>query len=149
MQIKTLSYLAILAIFISAIGGLFIIKDKVVTLSYRLSEVSKQIEQELDTIHISKAEFSYLSSPERLKHLSTKYLALDTVKINQMIKDPAASRPVAMLAASGGEQSNVNLPLISQPPNKWRYKPGPSKYLRTIANQSRGVKSIINAKKAS
>lgn len=129
MLIRIFSYLVFFTVFI-AVYALFAIKDKVITLNYQLNEVLKQINSERDTIHVLKAELSYLSSPDRLRRLSSKYLELETIKISQMIKDPIMSDGEAQ--AMSIESSNIN---FVKHHTKWRYKKGPTKYLQTIANQ--------------
>ena len=128
MLTKVFSYLVFFTVFI-AVYALFTIKDKVVTLNYQLNEVLKQINHERDTIHVLKAELSYLSSSERLRRLSSKYLDLETIKVSQMIKDPIISNGETQIISR--ESSNIN---FIKHETKWRYKKGPAKYLQTIAN---------------
>ena len=68
--------------------SLFMIKDNVMLLRAELGQVKKQIQYEQDTIHILKAELSYLTSPERLRVLSDRYSTLKSIKVSQMIVDP-------------------------------------------------------------
>jgi len=105
---------------------LFTIKDNVMTIRMELSEVNKQIQYESDTIHLLKAELSYLASPERLQELNKDYLSLKDTKVSQMIIDPIKEDNNAVtvqIADSKIRANNI----------KWRYKKGPSKYL-TLAS---------------
>ena len=107
---------------------LFYIKDSVMSIRAELREVSKQVQYESDTIHILKAELAYLTSPERLKRLSSDYLGLKDTKISQMISDPLNTKKekyVKQLASSQLKTSNI----------KWRYKKGSNKYLTMVSSK--------------
>ncbi|MFY9589950.1 cell division protein FtsL [Rickettsia endosymbiont of Halotydeus destructor] len=128
MSIKKFHYLILLVIII-AIYSLFSIKNKVSTLDYQLSSVSKQINDETNNIHLLKAEKAYLIAPLRLKKLANAYLQLDTIKSSQMIKDPLASNNEQYVKFN----QNIN---ISTGSNKWRYKKTVNnKYVQTISSR--------------
>ena len=102
--------------------SLFIIKDNVMMIKYELKEVKKQINSEKDAIKIFKAEFAYLSSPERISVLASKYLVLETSKTAQITRDPLISveqKKERIIADINSRKYNT----------KWRYKKGPAKYL--------------------
>jgi len=109
---------------------LFAIKDKVSSLNYQFGEVTKQVRHERDSIHLLKAEFSYLSSPENLKKLIANCLELETIKITQMIKDPLVTNEDSVVLPA-----NENIKLTAKHNVKWRYKRSGSKYLQTVSNQ--------------
>ncbi|HJD56291.1 MAG TPA: hypothetical protein LFW21_06755 [Rickettsia endosymbiont of Pyrocoelia pectoralis] len=126
MSIKKFHYL-ILLITIIAVCSLFSIKEKVSTLNYQLSSVSKQINNENKNIHILKAEKAYLLSPARLRKLTTAYLSLETVKSCQMIKDPLAPTTENIRF-----DNNISIPKGS----KWRYKRiTNNKYIQTVSSR--------------
>ncbi|MGX6959891.1 MAG: hypothetical protein ACIPMY_01265 [Rickettsia endosymbiont of Pentastiridius leporinus] len=128
MSIKKFQYL-ILLITIIAVCSLFSIKEKVSTLNYQLSSVSKQINNESKNIHILKAEKAYLLSPARLRKLTTAYLTLETVKSCQIIKDPLI--PDTNLNVKF--EHNINISKSS----KWRYKRiTNSKYIQTVSSRA-------------
>lgn len=128
MLARIYQYLIFAICFIAAYG-LFAIKEKAGILSYQFKEVSRQVVKEQDAIHILKAEFAYLTSPDRLKKLSAAYLQLDSIKSLQMIQNPLApNNPPPQLVVE-----NVNL--ISIKRTKWRYKRPQIKYLQTVANR--------------
>lgn len=105
---------------------LFNIKNNVMAIRAELAEVKKQIRYEADTIHVLKAELSYLTSPSRLKRLNNQYLKLEDTKVAQMISDPRKEKVVFKshrFVSAKTSRSNT----------KWRYKKGPSKYL-TLAS---------------
>ena len=107
---------------------LFYIKDSVMSIRAELRAVSKQMQYESDTIHILKAEFAYLTSPDRLKRLSSDYLGLKDTKISQMISDPLNTKKekhAKQLVSFQLKSSNI----------KWRYKKGPNKYLTIVSSK--------------
>lgn len=118
----------VLSLCLITVYTLFNIKDNVMSIRAELREVSKQVQYESDTIHILKAELAYLSSPERLKRLSSDYLGLKDTKVSQMIRDPLnvkEEKYVKQLASSQLKGRNI----------KWRYKKGPNKYLTMVSSK--------------
>lgn len=103
---------------------LFHIKDNVMALKIELKEVKRQVQYEQDTIHILKAEITYLSSPERLRKLAENYLTLQNTKVAQMITDPLIENQI-------NQNSPVLKPKSFAENTKWRYKKGPTRYLTT------------------
>jgi hypothetical protein len=82
------SFSAAFAIFILGLSvlGLFQIKFHVQDLSRDINEFNRQLKQENESLHILKAEWTYLNQPERLKHLVNKYLKLENLHLSQMYK---------------------------------------------------------------
>ena len=107
---------------------LFNIKNNVMTIRAELAEVQKQMRYEIDTIHVLKAELSYLASPARLRKLNSEYLKLKDTKVAQMIGDPRKEE-VAFEASSFASAK------IANGNTKWRYKKGPSKYLTLVSSK--------------
>ncbi len=68
------SFFSLLLIFI-AIYSLFQISDKIQNTKEEINRLTKKIEQSKNNIHILKAEWAYLSNPQRIKTLSQKYLS--------------------------------------------------------------------------
>lgn len=123
------SNILIFIVFFMAACGLFLIKDKVGTLTYLVNEINKQIIYEENTIHTLKAEIACLSSPERLRKLATNYLGLENIKTTQMIRDPLAADQIKI-------QSFADEPLVlSKRKIKWRYKKTSMKYLQTVSHR--------------
>lgn len=131
MVVRVFSYIVVGTIILS-IYGLFRVKDKVISLHYQLGEVSKQLTDEQYMIHVLKVEQSYLTSPARLRKLSSLYLQLDTIKVKQMISDPLtpdeSKKYVKANEVSGSYFSKTN--------SKWRYKTiANNKYIQTISTK--------------
>lgn len=144
-MLSKIYYSLVLTVCITAVYGLFIIKDRVATLTYQFNEINRQLNVERDMIHSLKAEFAYLSSPDRLKKLVTNYLALESVRLAQMAKDPLSLSDEPSNQNTQG--NNLHL-AVSRNQHmryhnvKWRYKKAASKYLRTS-----GATSINSTKK--
>lgn len=99
---------------------LFNIKEGVISIKSEIVEVNKQLQHEMDTIHLLKAELAYLSSPERLKQLNEQYIKLNETQISQMDVDPLKDQNIVHTKqVITARKNNV----------KWRYKKGPPKYV--------------------
>ncbi len=131
MDNKLISRLGIFTIFIAGYC-LFAIKGQVNDLSYQLTDITKQINDERSSINILKAENAYLQSPTRLRTLSEKYLGLTSIKTEQMTKDPLLSdESQEQIVAEVKEVSTVRaVKKIS-----WRYKKHTSNYLTTVSHK--------------
>jgi len=70
------------AVLIVAISTLFFIKSKVIIQNKELNWLNNQISQEKNNIQILKAEFAYLTTPERINKLQKKYLNLKSLDKN-------------------------------------------------------------------
>lgn len=65
--------------------GMFVMKNQVQNLENELASINRNIEEDVKTIHILKAEWSYLNNPSRLRALATKHISLNQVKAEQII----------------------------------------------------------------
>ena len=65
--------------------GTFIMKNQVQALEKELNRINSDIQNDIKTIHILKAEWSHLNSPSRLKKLAEKHVLLNPVKAEQII----------------------------------------------------------------
>ena len=130
MIIKIYNYLAIASIF-AAIIGLYTIKDKVSSLNYQVEQINSQINLERDNIHILKAEFAYLSAPNRIRELSSNYLDLHAIKTSQMIADPIVIEEQNTKISSGPDINNTR-PVKNI---KWRYKKITNRYIQNVSKK--------------
>ena len=120
---KRLTYI-LFSLCLISIYILFNIKDRVTAAKTELGKVQTQIQHELDTIHILKAEFVYLSSPERLKTLNERYLKLHDTQLSQMVNDPLHDTLI---------QQKVIKKRVAHV--RWNYKYGPKKYLASVGGR--------------
>ena len=65
--------------------GMFVMKNQVQNLENALASINRNIEEDVKTIHILKAEWSHLNNPSRLRALATKHISLNQVKAEQII----------------------------------------------------------------
>lgn len=65
--------------------GMFVMKNQVLNLENELASINRNIEEDVKTIHILKAEWSHLNNPSRLRALATKHISLNQVKAEQII----------------------------------------------------------------
>lgn len=79
----------IVSIFVLAglVAFLFFVKTKVTALHRNISEVNSEILMEKESIHILKAEQSYLSNPKRVKKLVEKNLDLQIPAKEQVLNN--------------------------------------------------------------
>ena len=65
--------------------GMFVMKNKVQSLEKELAQINENIKDDVKTIHVLNAEWSHLNSPERLRELAAKHIALNPVQAEQII----------------------------------------------------------------
>ena len=82
--------------------GLFYVKHVVANLETELSSLHRSIKSDKEEIHVLTAEWTYLSRPERVKQLSTKYLELAPTTSTQVadIRQIPRNNDGAMLSMS-------------------------------------------------
>ena len=64
----------------------FISNTQVHYLKKDISEAYRQLAEEKEALHVLKAEWSYLNTPERLENLVDKHLRLSPVEVSQVTK---------------------------------------------------------------
>tara|TARA_R110000787_G_scaffold35825_7_gene91757 strand:- start:481 stop:870 length:390 start_codon:yes stop_codon:yes gene_type:complete len=65
--------------------GLFLLKYEVAEMEDRLAEINRRTLVNLESVHVLKAEWSYLNRPERLETLGRDLLSLQPVKPQQTL----------------------------------------------------------------
>jgi cell division protein FtsL len=99
--------------------GLFFIKHEVKDQERRLNALNAEIQRNQETIHVLKAEWSYLNDPTRLRQLSEKHLGMHPVRPNQVatldsvLKD--GMPPAVMLASATPPARAPQAPATVQP----------------------------------
>jgi hypothetical protein len=66
--------------------GLFHVAYRVQSLEEELARVNRDILREQETIHVLRAEWSYLNEPRRLAELSRRHLTLAPLAATQMMR---------------------------------------------------------------
>ena len=64
-------------------AGLFILKYEVQALEERLAAINHDVLDDLDAIHVLKAEWAYLNQPARLEDLGRRLLDMEPVDSDQ------------------------------------------------------------------
>ncbi len=82
---KTASY--ILSIIIPCLlgFGILVMKNQVQGLEKQLVVINKNIQDDIKTIHVLKAEWSHLNNPARLRKLAAKHISLNPIQAEQII----------------------------------------------------------------
>lgn len=75
-----------LALAIVAGAGLFHVSYRVQSLEDELTRVNRDMLSEQETIHLLRAEWSYLNEPTRLADLTRRYLTLAPLSADQMVR---------------------------------------------------------------
>lgn len=78
--------LSILLALTSFVGvGMFVLKNQVQTLEGELNKINVSIQEDVKAIHVLKAEWSHLNSPQRLRNLASKHISLNPARAEQII----------------------------------------------------------------
>lgn len=78
--------LSILVALTSFVGvGMFVLKNQVQSLEGELDRINLSIQEDVKSIHVLRAEWSHLNSPQRLRNLASKHISLNPVRAEQII----------------------------------------------------------------
>ncbi len=83
MRSTTIATLVIVFLIPLALGLIYV-KRIVQNLESDLAALERSINSDQDEIHVLKAEWAYLSRPERVKNLAAKYLDLQATNSHQI-----------------------------------------------------------------
>lgn len=72
--------------------SLFVVENEVEDMRKDLAEIERQIVADKEAIHVLKAEWAYLTRPQRIAELSSKYLDLEPVQSEQFVTGKEISR---------------------------------------------------------
>lgn len=78
-------YLVTLVILACCVFALFQIKFRVQNLHREVKELERMLEHEKNSMHVLKAEWTYLNQPERLQRLAEKFLNLSELRVDQIM----------------------------------------------------------------
>ena len=65
--------------------GMIVLKNQVQALEGELNRINASIQEDVKSIHVLKAEWSHLNSPQRLRSLASKHISLNPVRAEQII----------------------------------------------------------------
>lgn len=82
---KTASYVILITITCLLGFGILAMKNQVQTLEKQLAGINRDIQDDIKTIHVLKAEWSHLNNPSRLRKLAAKHIFLNPVQPEQII----------------------------------------------------------------
>ena len=93
----------LIAALLATITGtaLYLVKHETRSLEDRLADLDRAIMETQETIHVLKAEWSFLNQPGRLEALGTRLLQLERLRADQTV---AAEALAAALAAKAPEK---------------------------------------------
>lgn len=77
---------------------LYSVKDRVQTLQMQIAQAEDELEAETESLNVIAAEWEYLNRPERLRKLSSKYLASSYAQVEQIAVVEAIPFPAQMEA---------------------------------------------------
>lgn len=63
----------------------FVLKNQVQSLEKELNRINTSIQNDVKVIHVLKAEWSHLNSPQRLRTLAAKHIDLNPARAEQII----------------------------------------------------------------
>ena len=98
---------------IAAGVGLYLLKMQVEAQVQHLAKLEQQITETRESIHVLKAEWSFLNDPARLREQAGRLLAMQPVKPSQIVSYdsiPFADPPAAPAAMSNAAPGNSSAP---------------------------------------
>lgn len=98
-----LSSMMWVVVVVCAASLLYSVKYQVQTMDREIASIRAQIAEERAAIHVLKAEWAYLSRPERVRDLAEKHLAMEPMNGKQMLElaDIPFSPDMSVQLASG------------------------------------------------
>lgn len=118
-------------LFVAPAGaGLYAVKEEVRVIETQIVETRTAIEKAEAETEVLRAEWSYLSSPERIAALSVKHLGMAPMSADQAVRADALPRrppppPPAAFARTGGALDGVSPPPEPAPGSTAAVTPAP------------------------
>ncbi|MDO8605330.1 MAG: energy transducer TonB [Phaeospirillum sp.] len=121
--------------------GLFFIKHEVKDQERHLTSLNTEIQRNQETIHVLRAEWSYLNDPARLRALSEKHLGMHPVMPTQVATLDSVLRnglPTgAMLASAAPIRPSAQAVIQTPSPMARVAEPAPRQQIKLVDSQSR------------
>lgn len=89
--------------------GSSVLKNRVQILERRLASINTNIQKDMESIHVLKAEWSHYNTPERLRTLAQNQLALENAKPEQIINYSALQFNYEDVQSSNGKMNHKGL----------------------------------------
>jgi cell division protein FtsL len=107
-MVRTLNILAIAALIGSAIYA-YTIKYETILHAETIVKLQHEIKREQDKIGMLRAEWAHLTRPERIQSLADKFLDLQTIALNQIVKTDALPGKAPRVDAIGRKLDALGL----------------------------------------
>lgn len=88
------------SVIVIASFGLYRVKYEVQSLKAQIVQVSLEMEEEKELLHVEAAEWAYLNRPENIKKMADKYLGGKNVTVGQVAEVEAIAFPKQSIAAA-------------------------------------------------
>ena len=95
-----------LVVIVVASFMLYRVKYEVQAIRSQIAQLSNDLEQEKEAMHVVAAEWAYLNRPERLRALSARYLASSGITVEQIADVQAIPYPSHMEAKAEAKPSS-------------------------------------------
>ncbi len=110
--------------------GLFMLKYQVQELEKELAGLNRKIYENQETIHVLKAEWTYLLDPTRLRELAERHLNMRSVQPNQLAA-AFPGVPYAQPRAPYTLPQTEGVIALAETPTVVRSQPAPTETVRT------------------
>lgn len=99
--------LAWIGLVISLAVAVFQVEFRVEGLRAELTEINRQLEEDQQAIHVLKAEWAFLTYPDRIRTAAAKHLKTESAGVQQIARiEDIPLRPVVV--ASGERSSEIS-----------------------------------------
>lgn len=102
-----LSTVVWVAVFVVAAFLLYMVKYRVQTLQTQIADMERQLEEEREALHVAAAEWAYLTRPERLHALASKYLSATDMTVDRIAEIEAIPFPRQTEASVVSSQEDI------------------------------------------
>jgi hypothetical protein len=99
-MLRFFNVVAIVALFGSAVYA-YSIKYQTAFHAEQILKMKREVKEERDAIAVLRAEWSFLTRPERLQQLSDRYLDLQPLTVGQIVAAPAIPERAARVDSIG------------------------------------------------
>jgi cell division protein FtsL len=113
---RLLHVIAIAALVASAVY-VYSVKYQTIYASEQILKTRHQIDKERDAINILRAEYAFLTRPDRLQALADKQLEMQPLSLHQIVRAADLPEPAARIDSIGRKLESLGLPGPTATPN--------------------------------